>query len=84
VKANSTSGSQVATLGSVVGNAGAGGTDANLWALQYGYAFSKRTSVALTYARLNNDDSANYFQYGAVSNPGQDQTVYGLTMSHVF
>ncbi|HET7633673.1 MAG TPA: porin [Burkholderiales bacterium] len=84
VKANSTSGSQVATLGSVVGNAGAGGTDANLWALQYGYAFSKRTSVALTYARLNNDNSANYFQYGAVSNPGQDQTVYGLTMSHVF
>jgi hypothetical protein len=40
--------------------------------------------VAVTYARLNNDNSAYYFQYGAVSNPGQAQTVYGLTMSHVF
>jgi hypothetical protein len=40
--------------------------------------------MALTYARLNNDDNANYFQYGAVANPGRNQTVYGLTMSHVF
>jgi predicted porin len=84
IKANDTSGSQVGTFGGVVGNDGAGNTGANMWALRYGYKFSKRTLVTLTYARLNNDDNAGYFQEQAVQNIGQDQTVYGLTMTHVF
>jgi predicted porin len=84
IKANDTSGSQVGKFGSVVGNDGAGNTGANMWALRYGYALSKRTSLAVTYARLSNDDQANYYQSQAVANPGENQTVYGLTMTHVF
>jgi predicted porin len=84
IKANDTSGSQVANLGSVIGNDGAGNTGASMWGLKYTYAFSKRTSIDVDYARLNNDDNANYFLYGATANPGQNQTVYGLVMTHVF
>ncbi|MGH8599072.1 MAG: porin [Burkholderiales bacterium] len=84
IKANDTSGSQVGTFGSVVGNDGAGNTGASMWGVKYTYAFSKRTSIDVDYSRLNNDDNANYFQYGAVANPGQNQTVYGLVMTHVF
>jgi predicted porin len=86
VKANDTSGSQVASLGSVIGNDGAGNTGANMWGVKYTYKFSKRTSIDVDYARLNQDDNANYALYGgaATGQTGQDQTVYGLVMTHVF
>jgi predicted porin len=94
VKANNTSGSQNIAmpsdpskyvLGSVVANGGAGDTGASMWGVKYTYKFSKRTSIDVDYARLNQDENANYALYGgATNNVGQDQTVYGLVMTHVF
>jgi predicted porin len=90
VKANNTSGSQGSAaapvaLSSVVANGGAGDTGASVWGVKYTYKFSKRTSIDVDYARLNQDDNANYALYGgAVANTGQDQTIYGLVMTHVF
>jgi predicted porin len=88
VKANSTTGDQGSAapkaLGSVFANGGAGDTGASMWGLKYTYAFSKRTSIDVDYARLNNDDNGHYYVYGGTSNPGQNQSIYGLVMTHVF
>jgi predicted porin len=89
IKANNTSGSQGSSLmpvslGSVVANGGSGDTGAFMWTVGYGYEFSKRTSIDLSYAQLHNDSNANYFMYGDTENPGQTHKVYGLVMTHVF
>src|SRR6202008_4534453 len=36
------------------------GTKANMWAIGYSYDLSKRTSIGVTYARINNHSNAGY------------------------
>jgi predicted porin len=42
------------------GSLGGDDTGARMFAIAYSYSLSKRTSVGLTFARLNNDEGANY------------------------
>jgi predicted porin len=74
------------------------GTDAKLYALAYVYDLSKRTSVGLTYAKLDNGSRAayNFFTNGSVTatggfgsvgsglNPGEKATLMALTVRHAF
>jgi len=65
---------------------------ANMFALAYVYNLSKRTSAALSYARINNKAAANYTFFtsaalglgaaGIVA--GEDPRMWGLTMRHAF
>jgi predicted porin len=64
---------------------------AKMWALSYAYDFSKRTSVALTYAKITNDVGAFYHPFTAVGLgvgvaqlAGEDPKVWGLTLRHAF
>ncbi|HEX2649204.1 MAG TPA: porin, partial [Burkholderiales bacterium] len=60
--------------------------------LSYGYDLSKRTSVALTYARINNQAAANYNFFtntslgvANVAVPlGADPRLWAVTMRHQF
>lgn len=67
---------------------------ARMWALSYAYNFSKRTSVALTYASIRNDVAANYNLFtsaalglgggaGAIV-AGEDPRMWALTLRHAF
>jgi predicted porin len=76
--------------------AGAAGLDtkANMFAVSYAYDLSKRTSAALTYARINNGRNAGYtfFTSGALGLgggaggvvAGEDPRMWGVTMRHAF
>jgi predicted porin len=64
-----------------------------MFALSYGYDLSKRTSVALTYARIRNDVGAAYnFFTGAslglgattAGTTGEDPRMWGVTVRHAF
>jgi predicted porin len=66
---------------------------AKMWALAYAYDLSKRSSVALTYAKIKNDRGAVYNLYGsagAQGSPdaavaaGEDPSVIALTVKHSF
>jgi predicted porin len=68
-------------------------TDAKMWAVAYVYDLSKRTSVGLTYAKIDNNTNAayNYFtnsgsngSTGSTLNPGEDATLIALTVRHAF
>lgn len=71
-----------------------GGTGARQWALAYGYAFSKRTDVGLSYTRVNNDALAAFGPQdtGAVSlggnndfgQAGETYTIWGVNLHHKF
>lgn len=65
---------------------------AKMLALSYAYSLSKRTSLALSYARITNDDGARYQLFtgtafglatpvGAV---GEDPRLWSVTMRHAF
>ncbi|MCX7960265.1 MAG: porin [Burkholderiales bacterium] len=67
---------------------------ARMWALSYAYNFSKRTSVALTYASIRNDVGAVYNLFtsatlglgggaGAIA-AGEDPRTWGVTVRHAF
>jgi predicted porin len=65
---------------------------ARMWALSYAYNFSKRTSVALTYASIRNDAAATYNLFtsaalGLGAAPiaaGEDPRTWGVTLRHAF
>jgi len=64
---------------------------AKMWALSYAYSLSKRTSFALTYASIKNDDAAVYNFFTGTSlgispttSAGEDPRLWGFTLRHVF
>lgn len=71
---------------SIANYAAAGGdTGANLFGIQYAYAFSKRTELNLGYAKLNNDRlSRHVLQSLAARNTGQDQDALVIGVRHSF
>lgn len=90
IRAGDTSGSlgtaavPVAVNG-VVGNAGAGNTSGQHYALQYVYQFSKRTELNFGYARVNNSSASIYrLQTMGVRNTGQDQSAWAIGTIHKF
>jgi predicted porin len=76
--------------------AGAAGLDskASMLALAYAYDLSKRTSAALTYARINNGANAGYNLFtsngtlglggGVTLAAGEDPRMFGLTLRHSY
>jgi predicted porin len=73
-------------------NIGINNTGANMWALGYSYDLSKRTSVGLTYARINNSSGAMYNLFTSAGLglgqggilPGEDPRMFGSTIRHAF
>jgi predicted porin len=71
---------------------GIGNTGATMWALGYSYDLSKRTSLGVTYARINNKENAsyNFFTSGSLGLgvggvlPGEDPRMFGTTIRHAF
>ena len=67
-------------------------TRANLWAIGYSYDLSKRTSLAITYARINNGANAGYNLYNSAGTglgaagvaAGEDPRMFGTTIRHAF
>jgi len=75
-------------------------TRSSEWAMAYAYELSKRTSVALSYARINNHANADYFLFASTSLgldnagnaagnsvgslPGEKPTMWGVTLRHAF
>jgi predicted porin len=66
---------------------------AKMLAVGYNYALSKRTSLALTYAKIRNDEGAFYNLLGSTSGqgspdasvaPGQDPRIIAATIKHSF
>jgi len=71
---------------------GLNNTGANMWALGYAYDLSKRTSLGVTYARINNSSNATYNLFTSASLglgqggllPGEDPRMFGTTIRHAF
>jgi predicted porin len=84
--ADDTGGNSTVNVNQFVGNGGAGGTKADLWALQYAYAFSKRTELNFGYAYLNNSDKAIYRlqTMGPAASPGETQSAWVMGAKHTF
>jgi len=67
-------------------------TGSKMWAIGYSYDLSKRTSVGLTYAKINNDSNEEYNFFTATSlgvgGPGaiagSDPRMFGTTFRHAF
>jgi len=68
-------------------------TKAKMWAIGGSYEFSKRTSIAISYADIDNDDAANYNLFtsaGALGSndartgQGQDPSQFAITVTHSF
>jgi hypothetical protein len=61
-------------------------TKANFVGLTYAYDLSKRTSLALSYQRINNGAAAayNFFSGNAGLVAGEDPRSYYVTMRHNF
>lgn len=67
---------------------------AEMWAVAYAYDFSRRTSIALTYAEIRNESGAVYNLWNSAAAqggsadatlaPGEDPRVIGVTMRHAF
>jgi predicted porin len=83
--ARDTSGNFVGNVNQFVGNNGAGNTSGTLYALQYAYAFSKRTELNAGYARVDNSSAARYrLQTLDGANVGQDQSAWVIGAKHSF
>jgi predicted porin len=84
--ANDTKGSAIGNVNQYVGNNGAGGTKADLWALQYAFAFSKRTELNFGYAYVNNGDKGIYRlqTLGPAPAPGETQSAWVMGAKHSF
>jgi predicted porin len=71
---------------------GINATGANMWALGYSYDLSRRTSLGVTWARINNKQNASYDLYNSASLglgqggvlPGEDPRMFGTTIRHAF
>ena len=68
-------------------------TKANMWAIGYSYDLSKRTSIGITYARINNHANAGYTFYNSAGTglggttgvmAGEDPRMFGTTLRHAF
>ena len=75
----------------VKGNAGVSDSGAKMYTVGYDYPLSKRTSVGVSYAMLNNDKNASYalFTGNALSNmpvptAGQDTKSFYVGVKHNF
>jgi predicted porin len=76
------------------GQAVTGNSGADMWSLGYAYSFSKRTKVAFSYAKIDNDTFANYNLFtnatGSLGSPsnavaaGQDPQNFAITVTHNF
>ena len=74
-----------AAVGQWAANCGQGNTGANLYGLQYAYAFSKRTELNFGYARLNNDAlSAQALVTLGKGTAGQNQSAWVFGAKHTF
>jgi predicted porin len=70
----------------------AGDEKARMFAISYAYDLSKRTSAALTYARINNNSGATYNFFtnvglglaGAAPAAGVDPRLWAVTLRHQF
>jgi predicted porin len=71
----------------------AGDNGAKMLAVGYNYSLSKRTSLALTYASIKNDEDAFYNLLGSASGqgspdaavaPGEDPSIIAFTVKHSF
>ena len=89
-KANNTKGSFNGALGPAgggqrIGNAGAGSTGGSIVAIEYVYAASKRTTMTVGYAAVNNDINARY-ALGGFTQPaaGQSQNGFGMSFKNTF
>lgn len=70
------------------------GTGAKMFAMSYAYTLSKRTSVALTYAKITNDAAAGYNFFtgtslgnspiAAAAGLGEDPRLLSATVRHTF
>ncbi len=74
-----------------VGGAKVANTGANLWSVGYDYPLSRRTSVGVSYARLDNEAGAGYQLYtqGALNGTrnnsvGQDANQFYVGVRHTF
>jgi predicted porin len=65
---------------------------ADMYALSYAYDLSKRTSMAISYARIDNDSGARYNFFtsvglgvgGVAPTAGEDPKMWGVTLRHNF
>jgi predicted porin len=75
----------VVAIGQWSANCGQGSTGATLYALQYAYAFSKRTELNFGYARVNNDaNSGIALATLGGRNVGQNQSAWVFGTKHSF
>jgi predicted porin len=83
-KAGDSKGNSPTGIGDVA--ASGGDTGADLIAIKYRYAFSKRTRVRLGYVRLENDNNASY-ALGGTSAPvfaGENMSAFVVYAEHTF
>jgi predicted porin len=94
---NETSGSSQVNVGSYKGPASTGcwsgtastascasGTGADLMAIFYSYALSKRTEISVGYSAMANDDRATFSKGKTAASAGGTQTATGLVLRHRF
>jgi len=60
------------------------GTGADLWGINYEYAFSKRTAGLIGYNRLNNDGAAVFSLGKVAATAGGSQSSMGIAVKHRF
>ncbi|HWV89529.1 MAG TPA: porin, partial [Burkholderiales bacterium] len=79
--------------GSSCGAVGAGDNGAKQWNIGYDYRFSKRTTVGIGYATIENDAAAIFTWSGLSSSqggqsinpvPGSDVSIFFISMLHRF
>jgi predicted porin len=72
---------------------GINSTGANMWALGYSYDLSKRTSLGVSYTRINNNQNAAYNLFASTSvgigaagglQMGEDPRSFAATIRHAF
>ena len=59
-------------------------TGADLMAIFYSYAMSKRTELSIGYSQISNDPNAVYSKGKTASSAGGTQTTYGVVVKHSF
>lgn len=80
------SGNAAGSVGRYVTSAAAGGlgTGADVFGINYEYAFSKRTAGLVGYNRMSNDAGAAFSQGKSAATRGGDQTSMGIALKHRF
>ena len=73
-----------ATCGATSNLSCASGTGADLMAIFYSYALSKRTEVSVGYSQIANDDRATFSKGKTAASAGGTQKTTGLVLRHRF